>query len=263
MNKPIIILGCGPAGLLAALAALQSNFPVIMISHKRKSNLGGAQFLHRKIPDLGEPDGHVHYIVRGDAGIYRQKVYQDTQVDFVSFENVKDGLTVSAWNLRRVYDELWENFSDNVMDMTVTPSDVIDWLESDQYTAVISTIPARDLCLSQLGWIREDHKFFSQRIRIYPEAIMDLPDNTIYYDGTQDHSWYRCSNLFDIGQTEYPEHIAAIVSPLIEVRKPVFTNCSCFMGYPNFLRLGRYGTWSKGQLSHDAYFGTWTALHEL
>ena len=41
------------------------------------------------------------------------------------------------------------------------------------------------------------------------------------------------------------------------VRKPLTTDCNC---HPDWLHVGRYGRWTKGVLSHDAYFATMARL---
>ena len=43
------------------------------------------------------------------------------------------------------------------------------------------------------------------------------------------------------------------------MRKPIATNCDCF---PNVIRAGRFGTWKKGVLTHDAMFNTLRELNE-
>lgn len=263
----VAILGCGPAGLLAAHSAYLHECEFDIFSRRVKSNLGGAQFLHKAIPGLTSymQPNDIRYIVKGDANTYRQKVYRDNAgiVEFVSFENVKDNMSVPAWNLRLAYDILWGKYAYKIDPVIITPKIIIEILDSNAYDLVISTIPAHSVCLSHAGLIRDVHHFVSQTVRIFPEAISDFGDNTIYYDGTKDHSWYRCSNLWGIGQTEFPNHIAPLVSPLIDVIKPVWTDCDCWLTDSRFYRMGRYGSWKKGALTHDAYFGVINALHEL
>jgi hypothetical protein len=262
----VAVLGCGPAGLMAAHAARLHGCQFNIYSRKNKSQLGGAQFLHKKIPGLTGllPESTIRYVVYGDANTYRQKVYRDNEfVEFVSFEHVKDRMEVTAWNLRMAYDILWDRYEEKIEPANITPKWIMEMLLSDTYDLVVSTIPARFICMSHAGLIRDIHHFSSQTIKIFPEAITEVGENTIYYDGTKDHSWYRCSNLWGIGQTEFPSHVAPLVSPLIEVSKPVWTDCDCFLADSSFYKMGRYGSWKKGALTHDAYYGVVDALHEL
>src|SRR3546814_7896241 len=53
----VLILGCGPAGLIAAHAAKRMDADFIVMSKARKSFMNGAQYLHAPIPgvSLAEP----------------------------------------------------------------------------------------------------------------------------------------------------------------------------------------------------------------
>lgn len=255
--KPIAILGCGPAGLLAAHAVALSRRKFVIYSRPQKSRLGGAQFLHEAIPGLTTEDPYeISIVAEGSAGVYQQKVYGNNErVPFVSFPT-QALTTQNAWNLIRAYDQLWEAYSPDIVETEVTAM----WLHENErrFRQILSTVPATSICKTNSGMIPEVHMFHSQRIWVYPEAVNpSIPDGTIWYDGTKDRSWYRQSKLFGTGGTEYPIQISPPVQPLIHARKPIWTNCNCF---PKVIRLGRYGQWKKGVLTHDAFFGAAEAL---
>lgn len=271
--KPIAILGVGPAGLMAAHACAVQGRMVALFSRGDqdtgpiKSKLGGAQFLHYPIPginDANKEDAEVRYVLCGDAEGYRHKVYgDDPNIPFVSMENVKHNMVQPAWNLQATYDRLWEALIDNsTVNMEfIGPMWLDKALENNWFDAVFSTIPAPSLCRSAAGLNGNPHVFLSQKVNIVTECILgNLPDNHVVYDGTPDRSWYRCSKLFGIGGTEWSGVNPPYAAP-IKVAKPLRTNCDCYAD--KILKLGRYGTWRKGVLTHDAFMEATRALLQM
>lgn len=261
-KKPLVaIFGCGPSGLLAAHACYLWQVPFVIFSRKQKSTLGGAQFSHRMIPGITDPDPEVMltYEVVGDADTYHRKVYGSERVPFVSFANVEDGQQVPAWNLIRMYDRLWERYEANIVNIN------LDWLQMEKfYTAfdlVITSVPAPILCQATVD-MNVPHTFKQQTVRISNEALdPNLPDNVIRYDGSEDHSYYRMSRIFGVGSTEWGAGTPTPPIPNLKtVNKPIGTNCDC---HPLALRVGRFGTWDKGQLTFHAYLATLDALSGL
>ena len=254
MTKPVAILGCGPAGLMAAHAVATRGHDIAIFSQPTKSTIGGAQFLHEPIPAVcdDDPDAVVAYRVQGDAITYRQKVYGLNPMqtpDFVSFENVYDGMEQPAWNLQKVYDKLWSVYGLGINPIQVTPK----WLEHSlkEFRMVISTIPLPALCRSRNGDLPVVHRFDVQQVLVSNRAVASLPDNTIFYNGEKAPSWYRMSNLFGHGSTEWSTLTARPPLPdLKQFAKPLRAVCDC---WPDVVRAGRFGTWRKGVLTHDAY----------
>lgn len=250
--KPIAILGCGPAGLVAAHAVGMTGHPIAIFSQPVKSVISGAQFMHKPIPRLtnDEPDFTITFSVAGSPETYQRKVYASTDVPFVSFSNVHDGMTQDAWSLPMVYERLWDSLEGNINDQRVTP----DWLEGweDRFDAVVSTVPMPALC-------RGNHHFASAEIKVSTEQMATLPENTVHYDGTDDRSWYRCSNIQGFGGTEWGGHVKPPYPNLVTIKKPIRTNCDC---WPGVFKVGRYGEWKKGELVHDAFYKTLIHLHE-
>lgn len=246
----VLVLGAGPAGLMAAHAAALGGHDVIIASKKRKSHLYGAQYLHAPIPMMtaSEPVT-VHYELWGTAQDYRRKVYGPHHRGSVSPEDLAD--THQAWDIRQTYDALWATYSGFIVNVDLTEEDhvlneLVDELEP---YVTFSTVPAYLLCAAE-------HTFHSQRVW----AIGDAPDagqwcpvrqagpQHIICNGDREPGWYRNANVFDYTTVEY-----AMRPPLesaVEVAKPLETNCDC---YPGIVRLGRYGRWQKGILSHTAF----------
>lgn len=266
--KPIAILGTGPAGLLAAHAVALSGRPVAMFTAPndsggpRKSPIGGAQFLHSPIPGVhenGYPDRVITYRVEGTAEQYQKNVYGETNVPFVSFSNVADGQAQDAWSLITVYDRLWSDLScDRANVVEVDSNWVQEALDKEWFDLVISTIPALALCRSR-------HTFAYSSITVAPETILDdLPDDTVFYNGTSDRSWYRTSRLFGVGGTEWGAGVKVpdwLDLPTIQLDKPLSTKCDCFDD--KVVKLGRMGKWKKGVLAHDGFYGAQDALLKL
>jgi hypothetical protein len=248
MNRAVI-LGCGPAGLAAALAAVSSGFTATIISKSlRPSRLYGCQYLHAPIPGYEDVrSARVRYSLAGTAAQYRKKVYGDDWAGKVSPEDFVG--EHDAWDIRETYQRLWEDViaSDKVhvilagVNNGVVPG--IHTLSPDGYpAAVISTIPAPSLCF-------KGHEFRAHEIRANGSTESgSLGDDSILCDGTKRHNWYRISNVFGYSTTEWPADSG--VSDAVPVTKPLSTNCDCF---PEFLRVGRYGKWEKGYLVHQVY----------
>lgn len=249
-RKPLVaIFGCGPAGLLAAWACQWKSVPFALFSKPEKSVLGGAQFSHISIPGLTseEPEVMLTHIVNGDPETYQRKVYGDMSVPFVSMEGLEDGQKVPAWNLREMYAKLWAVFEQKIIDVTLDYDRASKMMNCDAFDVVFSSIPAPNLCDPEKG-----HTFKSQPVRIYNEALWPaLPDDTILYDGTDDHSYYRMSRLWGVGSTEWGgQSPVPPLQGLRTVNKPISTNCTC---HPKIQRIGRFGTWKKGILTYHSY----------
>lgn len=263
--KPVAVLGAGPAGLMAAHGLAMTGVPVAVISQPDrtgsplKSMLGGAQFLHEPIPMVNEPepDVMVTYKVSGDTETYKEKVYgDDPTIPFVSMQGLVDGKQQAAWNLQRTYDALWDNFEHSIANnlRTVNGPYIIEAIQKGWFSAIVSTVPTPALCLAAAGMIPEQHMFVSQTIKIANHCILGCTsgDNVVIYDGTRDHTWYRCSMLFGHGSTEWST--VGKTPPgmdLVTARKPLRTTCTCHQH--TVARMGRNGTWTKGVLTHHAF----------
>lgn len=252
-RKPIAaILGCGPSGLLAAHACELNGIEPVIFSRDVPSQLGGAQFSHIAIPGITDPDDafKLTYRLNGSPDVYRKKVYGDTPVPFVSFEGVSDGQVVEAWSLRRIYEQLWDRFSGRIINTMFDPERA-EQFEGWPFGPVFTSLPAPVICRASVD-MDVNHGFRSQPVRILNQALdSSISDNTIIYDGTQEHSWYRMSMIDGVGGTEWGG--SGAVPPGIELKtvmKPIETNCNC---HPRLIRIGRFGTWKKGILTMHAF----------
>lgn len=268
--KKVAILGTGPAGLMAAHAASLTGAMVHIFSMggsngPTKSRIGGAQFLHQPMPIINEPlspDGTIKYLTAGTIEGYRQKVYGDADVPFVSMERLPvDGAT-DAWSLSATYDTLWDLYcgGNAINVVNISPEWLIELLENIGFDLVVSTIPKTSLCLAHAGLVPDTHTFVSQRIRIANVNSMMFEDNTMVYDGTKDVSWYRASKIFGVCTKEWGEGAPAVLpyEDVVVAKKPIRTDCVCFAD--KVLFTGRHGAWRKGVLTHDAFKDTWKAL---
>lgn len=258
----VLILGCGPAGLMAA-QAVEDATPhdkqvlVGIASRKQKSPLYGAQYLHRPIPGHTENDGRqVDYLLRGDPMEYRNKVYGMGWTGSVSPEDMEESHT--AWDIRQTYDSLWEKWEHAITDTDITPYGLKQMIVGMEPDIVISSIPRQALCE---GGDRTAH-FFNQ-IEVVaagdaPELGIDIgkmyrcPDETIICSGNDLTAWYRMSRVFGHTTVEWPGSIERVpITSAARVSKPLNTNCDCWEG---LMFVGRYGRWEKGVLSDSAYY---------
>lgn len=254
----VAILGCGPAGLFAAHAVATHGDTPIIFSKNRKSFMRGAQYLHSPIPGLSTEPFKIDYRLEGSIEGYRQKVYgdmEDVQVSPESLTGVAD-----AWDIREAYDKAWELYSDRIVDMELSDQSTL-WQIAGRYEDVISSVSAKVLCSnpsvhqfrSQQVWVTD----FVKRLGMFadPEA-----DNLVVCSGHEDDWWYRASRIHGWENTEFPIDIDVTKlrlkdtgesSGIWKVEKPVDTTCDC---WKNIERVGRYGMWKKGVLSHEAYY---------
>lgn len=277
MTGSIAIIGTGPAGLMAAQAAAILGKPFSLFGlpdvsgHVVKSVIGGAQFLHKPVPTLvneNQPDIGITYRKVGTSEGYRQKVYGNEPVPFVSFDRVNDGETVPAWSLHRVYEQMWNGIcgrdGHSVNALRITPEEIQRWLELNLWDLIICTLPRHEICLAYNGLGGRPHTFVSQTIHVSQQSMV-AGLNQITYNGDPEFSWYRTANLGGFESTEWgegvPENLGKMYR-LHNIRKPLRHDCDCWAGKP-IVFAGRYGEWRKGVLSHEAFITTAKALEEL
>jgi hypothetical protein len=257
----VAILGCGPAGLLAAHAASQMDWEFDIYSSGGKSSLYGAQYLHQPIP--GIPDLRQTTVTHkfiGDITGYRSKVYGIVWDGVVSPEMYFG--KQPAWDIRQAYDWLWDTYGGQVKDTDISGYALLGAIDSwkpmwhlkTQYDLIISTIPRRVLC------VNPDHKFNVAEIYCIgdaPDLGVSIPvqmeDDTLVCSGDPVTSWYRACRVFGVGTVEWgTSKKRPPIEGVVKVQKPVSTDCDC---WPEISYQGRYGKWEKGVLSHHAYQG--------
>lgn len=242
----VMILGCGPTGLIAAHAVARRGHDVVIASKPRKSRMNGAQYLHAPIPGVNEkPSFTIDYQLSGSADGYRDKVYGPGSLVSVSPESLVG--QAPAWDIREAYDGLWELYMRNVDVWDASPDRLLSRMRSVKPDLVISTVPAPLLCARK-------HAFEEARIWATEFAHGQLSDNTVLCQGEASFPWYRSSRIQGHQNTEWPLSYKPApdmaMSRVWEVVKPIKTNCNCF---PAVVRMGRYGKWTKGVLSHEAW----------
>jgi len=257
----VAVLGCGPAGLLAAYAAEELGHQVTILSRKQKSEMFGAMYLHEPIPGLcdDEPEFQVQVTKIGSRAGYANNVYGDPGAD-VSWDKFEDGLT-PAWSLSSLYRYLWSVYEDKIVDVTLGPTVVRDLAK--EYERTFSSIPARLLCEN---W---HHSFTSAHIWVIHGHVKATSGNMMVYNGLPYSglpSWYRYSLIQGYQSWEFSSrHTQATLTArsvldhltLTEGWKPLLTNCDC---HPEITRIGRFGKWDKHVFTHHSYFEVQDAL---
>lgn len=258
MALRIAVFGCGPAGLIAAHGAGEAALDygvgdnyIAIFSQKRKSPLYGAQYLHAPIPHLGEVASTlVTYSLDGDPHEYRRKVYGSMFNGQVSPEALPG--KHYGWDIRQSYDRLWEMYEPAIHDVDLDAVGMMDIL-SGEWDVVINSIPLDKICYA-------GHNFRSQEIIAAGDApalgidigsMYRCPEGSVELSASPDVSWYRKSRIFGHTTVEWPGKIEVVpVRTASKVVKPLSTDCDC---YKTVLKVGRYGTWKKGVLSHEGY----------
>src|SRR5215472_5235086 len=249
MPNRVVILGCGPSGLAAAKAAIDSGYRVLIASHTDEpSTQYGCQYLHAPIPGYeGVAHTTVSYHLNGTTNQYRLKVYGSKWPGRVSPEDfIGDH---DAWDIRETYRRMWQDLHHHPLvgwaktipiHTGFIPSPVYDY--NPDY--IISTIPATELCYFQ-GHTFQYHAIYASGSTSPYTAIED----EIICDGTTDHDWYRISRVFGYSTIEWSSE-PKNGETAVRVRKPLKTDCDCT---PSTFRVGRYGKWEKGYLVHQVY----------
>jgi hypothetical protein len=246
----VAVLGCGPSGLAAALAAVNSGHKVLIASNTQTpSTQYGCQYLHAPIPGY-EDVAHVkvEYHLNGTADQYRLKVYGRKWKGKVSPEDFIG--EHDAWDIRAAYMELWTDLhaNPNVEFMRI-PEIKNGLIPEDVYRfkpgQIISTVPALDLCYCQPQHYFTYHRIFATgSLKQGTDAV-----NTVVCDGTPQNEWYRNACVFGYRTIEWSRR-PSNGDVVVPVKKPLVTNCTC---YPEIKRIGRYGKWKKSYLVHQAY----------
>lgn len=250
----IAILGCGPAGLLAAHAAAMEGHRITVISKRRKSEMYGAQYLHRDIPGLNLGDSSkVAYELDGLVEGYKTKVYGHefggkTSVEEFSGEH-------ESWDIRLAYTKLWNMYFEFIAPAEFTPQNSRSFMQAIIANAdlVINSMPRPVLCYDQTM-----HKFPSRRVWAIGDApergifapSVGVPEMTVRCNGWANPGWYRASNVYGYRTVEWATEKKPPVEGIAEVHKPLMTDCTC---WPTVQHVGRYGEWKKGVLAHHAF----------
>jgi hypothetical protein len=244
-----MILGCGPAGLAAAEAAVSSGHYVVIASNNNApSRIYGCQYLHAPVPGYEwVQHTRVGYWLNGTPEQYRLKVYGEKWTGKVSPEDFVG--EHDAWDIRATYTAMWARLHELKKVRFLKISQITNGeIDSNVYRfhpeKIISTIPARALCHNKA------HEFSFHNIWAIGSTSRGLEaEDTIICDGTEDHTWYRNACVFGYRTTEW-SHPPTGGENTATVVKPLATNCNC---YPHIYRIGRYGKWQKSYLVHKAY----------
>lgn len=251
----VLVLGCGPSGLIAAHAAVRDfDAEVLILSLPKKSELFGCQYLHELIPGvpLNENPREVLYTLRGSDEEYQRKVYGSVIPPSLSPQLYAGNHL--AYDIRQQYNWLWQEYLKDITSCRLN-ANTLSWaLNEIKPDAVISSIPATEICHKQ-GF----HNFLSVPIwaigdsdkQKTPSIYQQMP-SSISCDGTEDVAWYRISNVFDYTTVEWPGYLSRPpIEGVVRVDKPLSTDCDCWEH--SLLRVGRYGRWTKGVLAHETY----------
>lgn len=267
----VLVLGCGPAGLMAAQGAwdafnagpvIPDGAAISIMGWKVKSDIHGCQYLHKPIPSV-TPDSprSVSYQLRGDSDDYRRKVYGPLWSGTVSPEDLT--AEHQAWDLRETYDRLWNKWEHAITDATIDPHVLRGIGEVTAPDLVINSIPRPSLCHAGHAfgateiWAAGDAPALGIRLQF------QCPDGMVICNAEDSPAWYRMSRVFGHTTVEWPGSIAHVpVTTAARVAKPTAHSCDCWAGAP-LTHVGRYGRWEKGVLSHTAYFDAYKMIDQM
>lgn len=236
----IAIIGCGPAGLLAAHAVARAgHVPVVYSNRVQRSPMAGGVYLHEPVPGLAmdhEPH-HITFHKQGKSEVYATKVYGTPEAR-TSWLRLQEG-PHPAWPLAPVYDLLWALYGGSEVHTLAVDHKLAGRLVRE-YPLVVNSAPMYHLC-------RGDHSFPTRPVWYVDDAPGWVPPNTMIYNGNEEVKWFRTSDVFGKRLTEFSMHVPLAVRTGIKVQA---TTCTC---HPDILRVGRWGTWTPGVLLHHAF----------
>lgn len=259
--KRAVVLGCGPAGLFAAWAFKRAGWEVQVFSKKRRSELYGAQYLLSPIPDLtaeAQPT-EITFELKGSWEDSTRKVYGHSKPMLTWEEYLAPRR--HGWDLRQSYYAAWGILFDDIHDSGTYESadmkDLVQSLQSREVGMVVSSLPAKTMC-------RGGHGFEAQGLWTIGDAPergifcpIPCPKNTVVVNGELQTGLSRVSNVFGYKTAEWPDRRKPPIPNLARVENPMATNCDC---WPEIVRVGRFGVWSRSELSHNAYYRVANAL---
>jgi len=248
----VIIIGCGPAGLAAAHAAVTLGANITVYAPKQQTPQRGPITLHRAIPGInnGEPEGYVRQIVIGGSILdYRLKLYGDVNIA-INGDILEHGFV--TWRVPETYDALWKLYSGAVFDAEIAADELSEIPAACDL--VVNTAPRHEFCLKP-----ETHEFFSKHIALTPHASYPgQPPNTVIYNAYPDIKWVRSSRIFEAEVTEW--EVGDAPNDALVIAKPISTTCDC---HPRVFRTGRHGTHHNETWIDHAYFDTYRVIRSM
>lgn len=244
--RGIAILGAGMAGLLAAKALRDCGHREITIYDKsmEAKRLRGLHYLH---DDCGLiMMGHyISNLVVGcspekpPAAEYAKKIFGGNPPPSNSVQ------TLPAYNKIYSMDEahlmLLHRYAGYVVQEEISRKNIRELCKKHKF--VISTIPAPILF---------DGEFPCEKVQVKAglpsevQPLVGLMEHFTVYNVREDENWYRASRVFGEECTEVK---AGGDFQILKIKDGNFRN-----NIPNLHLAGRYGTWRRGYLVHDAYY---------
>jgi hypothetical protein len=245
----VCVIGCGPAGLASAHAAVGLGAEVRIFAPKNRTPQRGPLILQRPIPGItnSHPDGYVRQIVIGGSILdYRYKLYQDVNIN-VNGNILQEGY--HAWMLDKAYGELWDRYSELIEDRIVAANELQRM--HFQFDLVVSTAPLMELCT-----MTDYHNFRYKAVSITQgSSYPDQPENTIVFNANPKVPWVRSSRIFGQRMTEWP--LTNAPGDHITIQKPISSTCNCF---PRVLLTGRFGKFQNETWVDSAYMDVREAI---
>lgn len=254
----VAVLGAGPAGLFAALAALNNGCRVTIYSKEWQRpgpEAAGVFVLHDSM-DLPLESFVVREIaVGGTAADYAKKVYGSETVP-TSFRPGNG--TAYYYSGKQAIQFAWDivSISAEYRKKEIAGADLS--LLAGQHQLVVSTVPLPILMPS--------------RVWPYAEAFVKqskapLEESFILQHANPSVPFYRCSAVEGTFTMEFPPKYDDDPG-LRKVRKVMPHDNAQFLEHirgalPNVVYTGRFGAWDKGKLSHHAFDDTVEAIHAV
>jgi len=252
----VAVLGAGPAGLLASWAVIDAGHELTTFEKSPRKPDGltaGVYYLHS---DCNLPLRRREVDVIGSGGTteeerrenYRRKVYGEQTVP-VSIPGHRQ--TDIAYDGMQALALCWD-----VVHPFIVHEKLRHWIDvvglSKNYDLVVNTVPLNAL-LPDIEWRYEQATIY--------RGVAPPDESYMLYQASPAVPWYRASAMFGVFTMEYAMTYRDESMRLppkeegqyVRVKKVIDTPESMPVLPDNVMLTGRFGAWSKSNLSHHAY----------
>lgn len=245
-HKRVLILGSGPSAAYSALACLDSKVHFDVLSNREPhTEQSGAFFLHW-LPDTFIRKYKIETIQVKIYGIGSSENYSRMQwgIPYPNSFPLADRL--EEWYDSRTLKKVWKTIDVHLLDCNLKDQDLLNF--GDVYDLVL-------------------HSFSSEAAK-QTRSIVPIPCWTketigngyeITYNGGTDFSWVRCTHAWKRLSLEFPPNYDLPGNPewwtvrLRDIRPDTKPVSKQEYLAPHIIPIGRFATWDRRMLCHQAY----------
>lgn len=278
MKPKVAILGTGISSAYAYRACFDYKLKRVDVFNFESGKPGiGAFYLHWVPEDiqLKVPAQKVAYLGIGTAKVYMERQWPQLKHNTALRRNTKTsfpskGLILEeGWNAKEVWELLWIRANIDTVAFKLSDADIKDLART--YDIVFQSFPSQAALSTQPVNALIPIEVFPKGANILNDKLAGMVEdcpNVIIYNGKEDSSrWVRASMMFGATSIEYPytmkeEDIHLKKGGQLKVIQDIFPGVRPYREriVPNVIPIGRFATYKRSYLSHDAYKQVWDAI---